>query len=80
MLTQVAGTQVCPSDDVDQAWHLHITRTADYERFCRDVFGRFLHHRPAEAGPDEHQRHRGIYVGTLSRRTRDAAMTPSTKE
>ena len=66
MLTQVAGTQVCPSDDVDQAWHLHITRTADYERFCREVFGRFLHHQPAQAGPEEHQRHRGMYVGTLS--------------
>jgi len=66
VLTQVAGTQVCPSDDVDQAWHLHITRTADYERFCREVLGRFLHHRPAEPGPDEHQRHRGMYVGTLS--------------
>jgi hypothetical protein len=80
VLTQVAGTQVCPSDDVDLAWRLHITRTADYERFCRDVFGRFLHHRPAEAGPGEHQRHRGMYMSTLSRRTRDAAMTPSTKE
>jgi len=66
VLTQVAGTQVCPSDDVDQAWHLHITRTADYERFCREVLGRFLHHRPAEPGLDEHQRHRGMYVGTLS--------------
>ncbi|MFL6678584.1 MAG: TIGR04222 domain-containing membrane protein [Burkholderiaceae bacterium] len=66
MLTQVAGTQVCPSDDVDQAWHLHITRTADYERFCREVLGRFLHHRPAESGPDEHARHRAMYEATLS--------------
>jgi hypothetical protein len=38
VLTQVAGTPVCPSDDVDQAWHLHITRTADHERFCQEVF------------------------------------------
>ncbi len=66
MLTQVAGTQVCPSDDVDQAWHLHITRTADYERFCREVLGRFLHHHPAAPGADDHQRHRGMYVGTLA--------------
>ena len=66
VLTQVADGQVCPSDDVDQAWHLHITRTADYERFCRDVFGRFLHHRPAAAGADEHARHRTMYVATLS--------------
>ena len=66
MLTQVAGTPVCPSDDVDQAWHLHITRTADYERFCREVFGRFVHHRPAGGGEDEHQRHRAMYADTLS--------------
>jgi uncharacterized protein (TIGR04222 family) len=65
VLTQVAGAPVCPSDDVDQAWHLHITRTADYERFCRDVLGRFLHHRPAEAGRDEHERHRAMYAETL---------------
>ncbi len=65
VLTQVAGAPVCPSDDVDQAWHLHITRTADYERFCRDVLGRFLHHRPAEAGDDEHARHRAMYADTL---------------
>ncbi|MCK9684857.1 glycine-rich domain-containing protein [Scleromatobacter humisilvae] len=66
VLTQVAGVQVCPSDDVDQAWHLHITRTADYERFCREVVGRFLHHHPAAAGADEHQRHRAMYAATLS--------------
>ena len=66
VLTQVAGVQVCPSDDVDQAWHLHITRTADYERFCREVFGRFLHHHPAAAGTDEHRRHRAMYAATLS--------------
>ena len=66
MLTQIAGTQVCPSDDVDQAWHLHITRTADYERFCHDVLGRFLHHHPAGAGPDEHDRHRAMYEATLA--------------
>ena len=66
MLTQVAGSQVCPSDDVDQAWHLHITRTADYQRFCHEVFGRFVHHRPAASGDDEDERHRRMYAQTLS--------------
>ncbi|MBW8735539.1 MAG: hypothetical protein JF571_14800, partial [Asticcacaulis sp.] len=65
MLTQVAGQPVCPSDDVDQAWHLHITRTADYERFCREALGQFLHHRPAEAGSSERERHRTMYAQTL---------------
>lgn len=65
VLTQVAGQPVCPSDDVDQAWHLHITRTADYERFCREALGQFLHHRPAEAGASERERHRSMYAQTL---------------
>jgi uncharacterized protein (TIGR04222 family) len=66
VLTQVAAATVCPSDDVDRAWHLHITRTADYERFCSDVFGRFLHHQPAGSGPHEHERHHAMYDRTLS--------------
>jgi uncharacterized protein (TIGR04222 family) len=66
VLTQVAGQPVCPSDDVDQAWHLHITRTADYERFCREVLGQFLHHRPAEGGRSERERHRTMYTQTLT--------------
>ena len=76
MLTQVAGTPVCPSDDVDQAWHLHITRTADYERFCREVPGRFLHHHPAESGADEQQRHRAMYASTLSQYRRAFRASP----
>ena len=66
MLAQVAGAQACPSDDVDKAWHLHITRSADYARFCREVFGRFLHHHPAAAGHDDRQRRRATYAATLS--------------
>jgi uncharacterized protein (TIGR04222 family) len=77
VLTQVAGQPVCPSDDVDQAWHLHITRTADYERFCREALGRFVHHRPAEAGASEHERHRTMYAQTLTHYRRAFQATPS---
>ncbi|MEP6504849.1 MAG: TIGR04222 domain-containing membrane protein [Betaproteobacteria bacterium] len=65
MLTQVAGHAVSPAPDVDAAWHLHLTRTAHYERFCQSVFGRFLHHEPSRGGSVEDQRHRGLYESTL---------------
>ena len=63
VLTQVAGHAVGPSPDVDEAWHLHLTRTAHYETFCASVFGRFLHHEPARAG--EGARQRDMYRETL---------------
>lgn len=64
VLTQVAGRSVSPSPDVDEAWHLHLTRTAHYTAFCSAVFGRFLHHEPARAG--EGERHRDMYRETLA--------------
>jgi len=33
--------------DVDEIWHTLILHTADYETFCNQVAGRFIHHRPA---------------------------------
>lgn len=38
-----------PSQVVDELWHEFILFTRDYERFCRQAFGRFLHHTPAVA-------------------------------
>ena len=64
VLTRVAGQPVSPSPDVDEAWHLHLTRTAHYEAFCNAVFGKFLHHEPARAG--EGPRHRDMYRDTLA--------------
>jgi uncharacterized protein (TIGR04222 family) len=63
VLTQVADHAVSPSPDVDEAWHLHLTRTAHYEAFCAAVFGRFLHHAPARSG--EGAKHRDMYAATL---------------
>ena len=64
MLTQVAGQAVSPSPDVDEAWHLHLTRTVHYEAFCGTVFGKFLHHEPAK--PGEGARRRDLYRDTLA--------------
>ncbi len=42
-----------PSQAVDDLWHAFILYTRDYEAFCEQSFGRFLHHTPAAAlGPN----------------------------
>ena len=38
-----------PSQAVDVVWHEFILFTRQYEKFCKDSLGRFLHHTPAEA-------------------------------
>lgn len=40
-----------PSRVVDTLWHEFILHTRGYEAFCRQAFGRMLHHTPAEALP-----------------------------
>lgn len=53
-LVASAGHPVTPSDQVDQAWHLHLTYTRSYwERLCRDIIGRPLHHTPTRGGSAE---------------------------
>ena len=66
VLTQVAGHPVSPSPDVDEAWHLHLTRTVDYGALCREVFGRFLHHEPSRAGGGDAATYRTMYADTLA--------------
>ena len=49
-----AGHPVTPSDEVDQAWHLHLLYTRSYwEDLCRDIAGRPLHHGPTRGGEAE---------------------------
>ena len=38
-----------PSQVVDDLWHEFILYTKNYESFCRQAFGHFLHHTPAAA-------------------------------
>ena len=62
-----AGHPVTPSDQVDQAWHLHLTYSADYwDRFCRGVLGRPFHHGPTEGGEAERGRFYRQYAETLA--------------
>ena len=64
----VTGTSpVCPSEDVDAAWHLHLTYTRSYwKRFCGEVLGRPLHHEPTKGGPAEGAKHLTMYADTLA--------------
>lgn len=65
-LAVTAGHPVTPSDQVDQAWHLHLTYSRDYwERFCPEILGRPLHHGPTAGGSDEQHRFFHQYAETL---------------
>lgn len=47
---QARGCQVAmPSQVVDALWHALILDTRRYQHLCRQVFGRVLHHTPAQA-------------------------------
>jgi uncharacterized membrane protein YgcG len=40
---------LAPSKPVDAAWHAFVLHTRDYEAYCRERFGRLIHHQPSEA-------------------------------
>lgn len=65
LLAMCAGHPVTPSDEVDQAWHLHLVYTRSYwERLCRDVLGRPLHHGPTKGGRAEGEKFADWYDKT----------------
>lgn len=65
-LTMTAGHPCTPSDQVDQAWHLHLTYTKSYwDRFCGEVLPRPLHHNPTEGGRAEDAKFDDWYARTL---------------
>jgi uncharacterized membrane protein YgcG len=64
-LAMTAGHPVTPSDQVDQAWHLHLTYTRSYwERLCRDTLPRPLHHEPTRGGQAEDRKFDDWYART----------------
>jgi uncharacterized protein (TIGR04222 family) len=66
-LAMTAGHPVTPSDQVDQAWHLHLTYTRSYwDRFCGEVLGRPLHHEPTRGGSAEAKKFHQQYDQTLA--------------
>ena len=66
-LAMTAGHPVTPSDEVDQAWHLHLTYTESYwSRLCGEVLGQPLHHGPTRGGNAEHAKFSDWYARTLA--------------
>lgn len=62
-----AGHPCTPSDQVDQAWHLHLTYTHSYwEELCQKVLQRPLHHHPTRGGRKEGAKFDDWYSRTLA--------------
>ena len=65
-LAMLAGHPVTPSEQVDQAWHLHMVYTKSYwQDMCRDILGRDLHHQPTLGGEEENGKFTDWYGKTL---------------
>lgn len=45
-LCDASAKALTPSIRVDAVWHEFILFTRLYERYCNEVFGRFIHHQP----------------------------------
>src|SRR5687768_4400903 len=67
LLCVASGSVPCPSEHVDQAWHLHLTYTRSYwKALCGEILGRPIHHEPTRGGQDEHRKHLAMYEQTLA--------------
>ncbi|WP_444853867.1 glycine-rich domain-containing protein [Sphingosinicella sp.] len=65
-LAATSDQPVTPSEDVDQAWHLHLGYSRHYrDVLCGQILGRALHHEPTAGGRDEAVRHHSQYEATL---------------
>lgn len=65
-LAMTAGHPVTPSEQVDQAWHLHLLYTENYwTEFCGEVLGRPFHHGPTRGGSREGSKFNDWYQMTL---------------
>lgn len=65
-LAMRAGHPVTPSDEVDQAWHLHLTYTRSYwDEMCGEILGAPLHHGPTRGGKAEGRKFESWYRKTL---------------
>lgn len=64
-LAATCGHSVTPSDEVDQAWHLHLVYTRSYwDELCGQVLGFALHHGPTKGGAAEGHKFQDWYAAT----------------
>ncbi|MEM0968845.1 MAG: hypothetical protein AAGJ31_05815 [Verrucomicrobiota bacterium] len=66
-LCSTSDVMLTPSDQVDQAWHLHLCYTDHYWNvLCQGILGKPLHHGPTRGGSQEHRKYVGCYEQTLA--------------
>lgn len=66
-LAMRSGHPVTPSEEVDEAWHLHLCYTRSYwDEMCGQILGRPLHHGPTQGGAAEGEKFVDWYERTLS--------------
>ncbi|MBB5037287.1 glycine-rich domain-containing protein [Prosthecobacter dejongeii] len=54
LMTQQAGSPVTPSEEMNQAWHLHRVYTRSYgDKLCTEVLKKPLHHEPTAGVVEE---------------------------
>lgn len=72
-----AGHPVTPSEEVDQAWHLHLCYTRSYwHDLCRDTLKKEIHHGPTKGGKAEHHKFTNWYERTLTSYQREFSTSP----
>jgi hypothetical protein len=65
-LTAVTEQDMTPSDEVDQAWHLHMLYSRHYwDVLCKAILKRPLHHGPTQGGAVERTRYHDQYEATI---------------
>lgn len=65
-LAMRAGHPVTPSEEVDEAWHLHMIYTRSYwEEMCGKILRKPLHHGPTAGGAAEEAKFTDWYDRTL---------------
>ncbi|RYD57524.1 MAG: hypothetical protein EOP83_21060 [Verrucomicrobiaceae bacterium] len=64
-LAMRAGHPVTPSEEVDEAWHLHLCYTRSYWDGMCAILGKSLHHGPTEGGKKEEEKFADWYARTL---------------
>ncbi|HET9638575.1 MAG TPA: hypothetical protein VFP12_05145 [Allosphingosinicella sp.] len=75
-LAATAGSEVTPSQAVDEAWHLHLTSPHYREALCERILGRPLDHYPGTGEPEDEARYRRQYEETLALYERVFGKTP----
>ncbi|MEL7487591.1 MAG: hypothetical protein AAGJ87_10300 [Pseudomonadota bacterium] len=75
-LAFTAGREVTPSDEVDQAWHLHLTYTRHYWGPFAEALGGPLHHGPTAGGAAENARYTDNYDATRAAYEREFGVEP----